>query len=321
MSSNGDPVFVTGASGFIGSCAVRELLYRGYSVHLLLRDPSRSWRLSDLLDYCVVHEGDLRDANELSRIVRGIVPEAVVHAATMGAYEFQGDMSKILETNILGTANLLQACNGLPLRAFVNIGSTSEYGFASKPMQEEDRLEPNSYYAVAKAAQTHLATHWSRKEDQPLATFRLFSTYGPYEEPTRLMPTILRRIRLGQPLELVSPFTARDFIYIDDVLDALLNFDAVEQSRGEIYNVASGEEYHLSEVVEVAQQIIGNRVELRWGSMQPRQWDSSRWQGDIEKIRKHLGWEPKYDLYQGLSKMDAWIRDEFERTGLGARAS
>src|SRR5207249_6044598 len=117
----------------------------------------------------------------------------------------------------------------------------SEYGYRTAAMSEADRLEPNSVYAVGKAAQTHLASLYGKRTEGPATvTFRLFSVYGPWEEPTRLMPTLLRRARAALPLEMVGRDVARDFVYVDDVLDALLGLEALEGRRGEVFNLGSG---------------------------------------------------------------------------------
>ena len=101
-------------------------------------------------------------------------------------------------------------------------------------MRETDLLEPNSYYAVAKGAQTLLCQHVAKAEQRPITTFRLFSVYGPFEEPSRLIPTLVRLCLEGRNLTLVDPETARDFVYIDDVVDAYLRIDKLAGLCGEV---------------------------------------------------------------------------------------
>src|ERR671938_597453 len=99
-----------------------------------------------------------------------------------------------------------------------------------------------------------------------VVVFRLFSVYGPWEEPTRLVPTMIRRARAGLPLEMVSPRTARDFVYVDDVLDALAGFGRLEGLSGEVINLGSGAQSTLAEVVELVREIVSSRSEVRWGA-------------------------------------------------------
>lgn len=306
-----DPVFVTGGAGFVGACLVRALIDRGHEVHALLRPSSRPWRLAGLEGRLTVHRADIADADGVRSAVLAARPAAVFHLATHGAYESQADARAILTTNVLGTLNLLEASAAAGAAALVATGSSSEYGFKSEPMREADRLDPNSFYAVAKAAQTHLCGLWARKWPMGVAVFRLFSAYGPWEEPTRLVPTLIRRARAGLPLEMVSPDTARDFVYVDDVVEALLNVKAVAALRGEVFNLGTGVETTMRDAVAAVADLLGSRSEVRWGAMPARHWDSSRWCADRARAKEVLGWEPRHSFRAGLARMAAWM----EQTG------
>jgi nucleoside-diphosphate-sugar epimerase len=302
-----NPVLVTGASGFIGCCAVRRLLADGAEVHLLLRPDADTWRLTDILDGVRVHRVDLADAGAVEAAVRKSAPGAVVHLAAYGAYEWQAESRRILETNVAGSLNLLEASLAAGVGVFVNAGSSSEYGYKKEPMRETDRLEPNSVYAVAKAAQTYLASLMAGRGDMSTTTCRLFSVYGPWEEPTRLLPTVIRRARAGLPLEMTAPDTARDFVYVDDVLDALLGFDRLRTTNGEVLNLGSGIQSTLRDVVDAVMAVVSSRSEVRWGAMAARRWDTNQWQADISKARTVLGWAPRRSLHEGIASMAEWM--------------
>jgi nucleoside-diphosphate-sugar epimerase len=308
MSAAWDPVLVTGGSGFVGACAVHELVRRGHEVHVLQREPAAAWRLHGVLHRLGVHRADLLDALTTREVVRAVRPGVVLHLAAYGAYEQQADARAILQTNVLGTWNLLEAAaaHGTPL--FVNTGSSSEYGFKAEPMRETDRLEPNSFYAVAKAAQTHLCTLLAHRTEMATVVLRLFSVYGPWEEPTRLIPTVIRRARAGLPLEMVAPDVARDFVYIEDVIKALLDFPRLARLRGEVLNLGTGTQTTLREVVDAVTELLGSRSPVRWGAMAARQWDSAHWSADPSRAAQLLGWAPAHSLRQGLRKTAEWMR-------------
>src|SRR5262249_49342585 len=141
-----------------------------------------------------------------------------------------------------------------------------------------------------------------------VVTFRLFSVYGPWEEPGRLIPTLIRRARAGQPLQMTAPETARDFVYVDDILRALLTLDRLSELRGEIFNLGTGVQSTLRDVVDLVRKLAGSASEVRWGDMPARHWDASQWVADISKARRQLGWSPHYRLEQGLAEMAAWMR-------------
>jgi nucleoside-diphosphate-sugar epimerase len=170
---------ITGASGFIGSVLLRRLVEQKQEVHLILRKESKRWRIADLLDKVTIHYSDLSKVTELIEIVKKVKPNIIYHLATNGAYSYQKDANQIIETNILGTWNLLQACNTVDYDLFVNTGSSSEYGSKQFAMRETDIVEPNSYYAVTKCAQTLLCSHIAKQEHRPIVTIRPFSVYGP----------------------------------------------------------------------------------------------------------------------------------------------
>jgi dolichol-phosphate mannosyltransferase len=174
-------------------------------------------------------------------------------------------------------------------------------------MRETDLPDPNSHYAVAKVAQTHLCRLTSKVHDLALVTFRLFSVYGPWEEPTRLIPTMIRRARAGLPLEMAHPEIARDFVYIDDVLDAITGFDALMKLRGEVINLGSGVESTLRDVVAAVMSIIPSASAVNWGAMADRKWDTDRWVSDPSRAEQLLGWKAKHDLVEGLKKTSQWM--------------
>ena len=176
-------------------------------------------------------------------------------------------------------------------------------------MGETDFLEPNSYYAVAKSAQTLLCQHVARSQKRPVITFRLFSVYGYYEEPTRLIPTLIRKCLSGEDLEMVSPKTARDFVFVEDVVDAYLKVERLKDLSGEIVNIGSGTQSNLRQVVDLVLKLTGARVKVKWGKMPARIWDTSVWVANTKKCAKILGWKAETSLKEGLSRTIEWFRD------------
>ncbi len=304
---------ITGAGGFVGACLTRRLLREGHSVHVIIRRETDMWRLKDIEGQLNIFRGDLTDSHFVTEAVQEIQPRVIYHLAAHGAYPTQNDAEKIITTNVLGTWNLLQACSSIDYEVFVNTGSSSEYGFKNAPMKEEDVLEPNSYYAVAKSAQTLLCQHVGRSQKKPICTFRLFSVYGYYEEATRLIPTLVRACLRGEKLEMVSPTTARDFVFVEDVLDAYLCLDRLKNLRGDILNIGTGRQRSLKEVVEEGIALTGANIEVTWGTMAPRIWDASVWLADIEKSKRLLNWEAKFSLREGLGKTIEWFKREQEK--------
>jgi nucleoside-diphosphate-sugar epimerase len=278
----------------------------GFAVHALVRPDVDTWRLTGIHPLLNLHEVDLAEASAVRGLLRRTSPTVVVHCATHGAYASQADLRTILETNVLASGELFLACLETGVRLVVNVGSSSEYGFKSEPMRESDRLEPNSVYAVGKAAQTHLATLMGKTGPTAIVTFRLFSVYGPFEEPTRLVPTLIRRARASLDLELADPDIAHDFVFVEDVVDALVDFTPQLGHSGEVFNLGSGRQTTLRELAKVVLDIVPSSSRCRFGVFPARHWDTTTWLADTTIARGRLGWSARHDLRQGLSKTAAW---------------
>ena len=303
----GRKVLITGSTGFIGANLVRRFLKIGAEVHILTRTTSNKWRikgvLKDVHEYCV----DLLDYEKLASIISDIKPEIIVHTAIYGGYPFQKDIKKIIEFNFIGTVNLVNACKKVDFELFVNTGSSSEYGIKSKPMAEEDILKPVDDYGVSKVAATLYCQAVARREKLPVVTLRLFSPYGYYEEPPRLIPSVVISCLKGRNPEVSSPNSVRDFIFIEDVIDAYMKVIETSDIGGEIFNIGYGRQQSVGEVVNKIVELTANNVRPEWGSLPKRANEPDVWQADITKAKDVLKWEPKYSLERGLAKTVKWF--------------
>lgn len=303
-------VLITGASGFVGANLCRRAVRDGHEVHLLLRDGFAPWRLVEVMDRVRIHAADLRDAEATARAVAEARPERVFHLAAYGAYSSQTDIRRMAETHVVGTANLVEACLAAGVESLVHAGSSSEYGFTGHAPSEGERIDPNSPYAVTKAAATHYCRYASRRAKTPITTLRLYSVYGPWEEPTRLIPTLILKGLAGALPPLVNPDVARDFVHVDDVVEAfVLAAEDPSRALGAVYNVGTGVQTTIRQAVELARRVFRIAAPPRWGSMENRPWDTGTWVADARLIRERLGWSPRLDLESGFRAMAAWLRD------------
>lgn len=298
---------ITGAAGFIGSVLLRKLVSANENVEIILRESSNTWRINDILKKMKIYYSDLSNLEQLKVIIDKIKPSIIYHLATHGAYSYQKDANLIIKTNILGTWNLLQACNEINYELFVNTGSSSEYGRKDFAMRENDALEPESYYAVSKCAQTLLCSNVAKQENRPVVILRPFSVYGPYEEPKRFIPTLLKSLFLKKEINLVSPEISRDQIFIDDIIEAYLKIEEMKNCRGECFNIGTGIQSSIKEVVETAIKVTRVKIKLNWDCMEPRSWDTKNWVADISKARQLLKWKPKISLGKGIYLTWKWF--------------
>lgn len=305
-------VLLTGASGFVGANLLRRLISDGHEVTLLVRQGHQVWRLPNL-DPSAVHQVDFGDPDAIDAAARSARPEWAFHLAAYGAYPSQENWPEMLATNLAGTANIVNACVRSGVESFVNAGSSSEYGFKDHAPPETEVLEPNSNYAVTKAAATMYCTATARARSVRIRTVRLYSVYGPWEDPTRLMPTLIVA-GLNKTLPpLADRRIARDFIFVDDVLDAFIAVAEDDSSPHDaIFNVGTGVQSTLETVVATTRRLLDVKAEPRWGTMPNRSWDTSVWVADNSKLVESVGWRPRYSLEAGLARTIEWFRSNPE---------
>jgi UDP-glucose 4-epimerase len=300
---------VTGAAGFIGANIARRLLTDGHDVHMAVRPGSGHWRIEDLLGAAPLHEVDLVEAEGVARMVRDVRADWIFHLAAHGAYLWQTNVGEILRVNVIGTSNLLEAATRTGFAAFVHAGTSSEYGVKDHAPTEDEPVEPSSAYAVAKASATMVCRFVAQTTGQHIAVLRLYSVFGPWEEPGRLLPALIMRGLAGELPPLVSREAAHDFVYVADVADAfLLAATSTPVEPGAIYNVGSGVQTTLQEAVAVTRRVFAVEVEPQWGTMESREWDTHVWVADAVRISRDLGWAPRHSFEQGFELQAEWFR-------------
>jgi len=301
-------VVVTGGTGFVGANLVRRLIGDGCLVHLLVRPESSLWRVEGIRDRVTLHTVRLSDTASVTSALKSIEPRWVFHLAAHGAYSWQTDEAQMHETNVVATKALLEAATDLGVEMFVNTGSSSEYGRRDHAPAESETAHPETRYGRTKALATEMCSQEAHSRGARVCTLRLYSAYGPFEDPHRLLPSLIVHGRRGVFPALVDPRTARDFVYVDDVVDACLI--AAQHQGGEpgaVYNVGTGVQTTVGDAVEIARRVLNVPGEPQWGTMAARVWDTDTWVANSTKIRRELGWTPRYTFEAGFRQMAAWF--------------
>jgi nucleoside-diphosphate-sugar epimerase len=275
---------------------------------LLLRAESQTWRLAGLEGRFIPHWADLRDGPALRRVVAASNPEVIYHLATHGAYPRQNDRAAILATNLLGTANLLDALDGHDYRMLVNAGSSSEYGHKTGPMHETDRLEPRSTYGVTKAAAT-LLCQAEAFQGKPVTTVRIFSAYGPWEDGSRLVPYVMECCLRGDPPQVTAGNQPRDFIYVADVVELLKTAGRLPQARGQILHAGTGRQQNVWDMIVTIMAVCGEgALQAEFGRRATRSDEPAAWVADITRTTALTGWKPRHDLRAGIERTWSWLK-------------
>lgn len=307
----GTRAFVTGASGFIGAALVRRLLRDGAAVSVAVRPSTDLHRVRDIQDRLAFHRLDAQDSEAAARALEAAAPEVIFNLATWRAPDPPASAER---TNAGGLASLQRYAAPHGARV-IHMGSSLEYGDRSRPCREADDANGDTVHGAAKAAASRLGRAYAQSTGCRLLILRLFQVYGPHDRPTRFLPSLIDAALTGQPFALTPRGLRRDWVYVDDVVEAAIAAASADLPPGEIVNIASGHESTNEDVVSLVERHVGRPVRIDAQPCTPRSWDVSHWVADIDKARRLLQWTPKYPLALGLERTVEWYRTRLVNTG------
>lgn len=302
---------VTGGTGFLGSHLVHRLVRDGYEVHLLIRTQSDFWRLADVLPQVQCHTGALEDPASLRAAVAAAAPEFVFHLGSSTVVAGSAAASEQLVTvNLGGIVNLLDACASVDYKGFVAAGDSFEYAPSHSSLRETSWPQPINLHGITKLASTLYAQSIAATERRPIVILRLFSTYGPYDNPRRLVPRVIDSGLFGKPLTLSRPGIVRDWVYIDDMVELLVQAGQnAGRVSGSVFNAGSGIAVDLGTIVNTILRLTGSRVEPSWGVFPAPDHDSYPWVADTQRTFQEFSWRPATSLEDGLGATIAWVQN------------
>lgn len=313
-------ILVTGAAGFIGSWLTERLLERGDEVVGFDNfDPfyDRAIKERNLAPAGTrpgfrLVEGDLRDRSTVDEAF-GEAFDAVVHlAARAGVRPSLVDPAGYCETNLTGTANLLEAMREAGCGSLVFASSSSVYGNNRKvPFHEDDRVDfPISPYAATKKAGEELCHVYHAVHGFSILALRFFTAYGPRQRPEMAIHAFTRRILAGEPIPVFGDGSMeRDFTYVDDVVDGVVAAvdHVIEEAGFGIVNLGESEPLRLGALIEALERAIGRTATIDRRPVPAG--DVDRTYADIRRARELLGYRPRVGIDEGLRRFVAWYRD------------
>jgi nucleoside-diphosphate-sugar epimerase len=304
-------VLVTGTTGFVGSNLVPRLVEKGYEVYSLERYVTGRYALGQRREVKTVF-GDLRDGYAIKKIIREVRPGIVIHLAAISPVSYSYDHpQEVVETNLLGTINLAEAClhEVTNFKQFL-LGSTSEtYGNGPSPKREDTPQNPNSPYAVSKVTTEKYLLYMLSAYQFPLTILRNFNTYGRRNNTHFIVERIISQMLTGKTVELGDPDPIRDLVYVDDHVNAYLTCIDNPKAIGETFNFCTGVGTSIKSLADIIAKLSGFDGEIFWNTIPDRPLDIKVLVGEYGKAEQLVGWKPKVTLEEGLKNtIDFWKR-------------
>jgi len=311
----GKRVLVTGAGGFIASHLVEELVQLGAETRAFVRYNSRNdTGLLAVLSESVkenieVYSGDLRDGSAVRNACQG--QDIVFHLGALIAipYSYQHPM-EVVETNVLGTMNILMAAKDLEIPRLVHTSSSEVYGSALRvPIDESHPLQGQSPYSASKIGADKLAESFYLSYDLPVVTLRPFNTYGPRQSDRAVIPTIIGQALTQEVVRLGNLSARRDLTYVSDTVAGFLLAGQTTGIEGQTINLGTGTDISIGELVEKIIKIVGKdiSVEIDPSRIRPAKSEVNRLLSDHSLATRQMRWRPEVSLDEGLQKTVAWV--------------
>ena len=319
MNLKNQTVLVTGGGGFIGSRLCERLVQSGATVRAFVRYTSRAeigllrFLEPDILKKVEIIRGDLRDFSAVAQALRGV--DIVFHLGALISipYSYVHPVETV-QTNVLGTLNILEACRKSGTK-LVHTSTSEVYGTALRvPIDEDHPLQGQSPYSASKIGADKLVESYFRSFGLPTVTVRPFNTYGPGQSTRAVIPTIITQALAGGVVRLGNLDAIRDFTYLDDTVEGFLLTAQADTWNGETYNLGSGEEISIGAIAALIFRLMGKQAEIQLekSRLRPEKSEVLRLISDNRKAKLELGWQPTVGMEEGLQRTIRWIGEHLD---------
>ncbi len=315
MTWVGRKVLVTGAGGFIGSHLVEALVREGANVtaflHYNARGDSGMLRYADpeLRSRVQPYFGELRDPLAVRQAMQGC--QTVFHlAALIGIPYSYAHPYDVVQTNVVGTLNVLSTARELKTERVIHTSTSEVYGTALyAPIDEQHPLQGQSPYSASKIGADKLAESFHLAYGLPVSTVRPFNTYGPRQSARAVIPTVIAQMLTRDYIKLGAQSPLRDFNYVGDTVAGFLAAAVSDRTIGEVVNVGSGREISIGDMVQLVRTLVGRAVTIETDEqrLRPAGSEVERLLADNRKAKAIMDWEPKVSLEKGLAATIEWI--------------
>lgn len=298
-------ILITGAGGFVGAAVVRAALARGLRVMAHVRTPQAP-RLMGLSGDISIHPADLADQRAVADLLARLKPDVVVHSAWegVGGALRAGDIQL---DNIRTSVHLADAAVAAGVSRFVGIGSQAEYGRYDRRITESDLPRPTMLYGAAKLSANVLVQQRAREAGIGFAWLRLFSVYGPGDNPNWLIPSVAASLLQRLVPKCTAGTQLWDYLHIDDVATGVLAAAVTPSAHG-VFNLSSGAPVAVKTIVERLRDLAAPGLALKFGEIPFGADQIMHLEGDNSRLREATGWQPTVATLDGLASVVADLR-------------
>ncbi len=315
------PVLVTGAGGFIGSHLTEHLVASGVEVRAFLHYNSRNdpGLLADVpagvLAGIDKRFGDLRDSDTVRRAANGTTCIFNLGALIGIPYSYQSPRD-VVDTNMIGTLNVLEAARENDVGRVIQISTSEVYGTAIyAPIDEKHPLQGQSPYSASKIGAEKLAESFFRSFELPVTVIRPFNNFGPRQSTRALIPTVISQALAGGELRLGSLAPKRDFTYVADTVRGFTAVAGSDRAVGETINLGTGTEVSIGDVVSMVSELVGRELVVKQDPqrLRPKASEVGRLLCDASKAAELCDWRAEIGLEEGLRRVVEWMAPNLAR--------
>ncbi len=299
-------IIVTGGAGFIGSMLCKLLVERGDDVIVIdnLRNGRREL-IDDLGPKARLLEVDIRDTEAVCRIIKDTRSQGVCHLAAIHFIPYcNQNPLEALDINVQGTLSVLEACKAAPPKMVVVASTAAVYGICDEPCRETDIPGPLDIYGISKHTCEQLAWLYNAETEAPCIAARIFNAVGPNETNLHMVPQLINQLIRGErTVALGNLEPCRDYIHTSDLARALICVLDHKQNGYDVFNIGTGEEHSVKDIVEMCENILGQQIEIEQNPHLVRKVDRMHLCANIDKIQQATGWQPKVGISGALREL------------------
>jgi len=285
-------ILIVGGTGFIGYHLAKKSLKKGWQVTSISSRPPRKKRYLPKVKYILC---DITKKKSLKKNIR----KPFNYVVNLGGYVDHSNRKKTFESHYIGCKNLAEIFLKKAPSAFIQMGSSIEYGNVKSPQKENAKCNPKSVYGQAKLLSSIHLIDLFKKQKFPSTILRLYQAYGPRQDLNRFIPIIISSCIKNKKFPCSKGNQLRDFLYIDDVVDAILKSLTNKNARGQIINLGSGKPRIIKNIIEYIKKILKGGYPL-FGKIKLRKDEIFKVYPDINKAKNKINWRPKISFQKGL---------------------